>query len=101
LPCYEVNTISVVLKAADRALLEQAIKSIGLKYARSGGSLRVYTEEGTIDIMADAANTTAQCLPTLNRIRQQYSREVLKSAAQKFRWTASWKTQNRVTLRRY
>jgi hypothetical protein len=101
LPCYQVNTISVELKAADRDLLEQAIKSLGLSYVRSGSSLRVYTAAGVIAITADAATATEQDLPTVNRIRQQYSREVVNSAARKFRWAPSWKNENRVTLRRY
>ena len=101
MPCYQVNTISVELKAADRDLLEQALRTLGLSFHRTRDLVRVYAASGVIEITGDTASTTAQSLPTLNRIRQQYSREVIKAASTKYRWAASWKTPDRVTLRRY
>lgn len=106
MPCYQVNLLSVKIEAADKELLEKAIKKLGFSYVRD--KYNVFTINvsdsgvyGTIIIN----NTTARIKPglqkKLNEIKQAYSEQVIAAAAEEFSWTVTEDEEGQIVLRRY
>jgi len=92
MPCWEVNTMSVKIEAANKELLEKAAKAMGL-YIYNYGKERAY---GPILIQGD--------MPLLNRLKVEYSRQVVEKVAKAKGWTGSWMKNTEkptVKLRRY
>ena len=100
MPCYQVNLLSVEIKAADRDLLERALRSLKFKYTRIRDELIIRTPNGTITISGEQASLPASAQEELNRIKCAYSDVVIEEAAQRFNWTVS-EEDDMIVLRRY
>lgn len=102
MPCWEVNLISVGLKASNRDLLEQALKSLGYSYQRLGNDFRI----GSLTTIKGDTITGVD-INHINSIRRQYSIETVKQTAKKRGWVGAWrmtghqKAGNKVVLRKY
>lgn len=103
MPCDQVNTMSVEIKAADRELLETALKRLGLSYQRRGEQVIVYSAQGTITITGDNALLAESAQSTLNQIKDQYARVVVEEAATLYNWnlTMDEEAQGQLILRKY
>jgi len=92
MPCYSINTMSVDINATNRDLLESAIKSLGLRYDRSGNDFHVAVPAlGNIVISGAQAVINPDAQNTLNSIKVAYSKESIKKVAKAKGWTGSWK----------
>jgi hypothetical protein len=99
MPCYEVNRMSVEFNAENEQILSKAIKALGFSEAKTvGGWIRVAgSEAGRFCRITIKGNTAeiqndAQSVSMLNRLKRQYSKEIVSSIALKKGWTGAWKT---------
>ena len=98
MPCYESRTISVEFHAKHRAVLDDAIASLGWRVREmdngvlsvNGGWMTIYLEEGR-------AVTSSQS--DLNRLKVAYSKESLNRAAKRQGWQLKLKGQKGVLRR--
>ena len=91
MPCYRTQLMSVELKAADRDLLEQAIKSLGWGYQTQKSKEVFYCDNGII-VYADSVDVPISRQAHVNALKRQYSIEVVKAKAKAKGWTATWQT---------
>jgi hypothetical protein len=102
LPCYQINLISVDIAAANKDLLEEAIKALGLAYTRNGESFTITTPSGRITIEDGKATfSNAACQQWVNKMKQAYSFKTIEYVAKKYKFTMTTKPGNQITLRRY
>jgi hypothetical protein len=103
MPCYQVNTISLDFMAADLTLLQKAAAALGLKIGLLGSDLCLW-RNGTELPIATLRDNKAVCstanVATINKLRVQYSREVVNHAALKLGWQKTMKTDNKFLLRK-
>lgn len=89
MPCYSVSLMSVELKAADRDLLEQAIKALGWRYRRRE---HIFYCDNGLNIYTDNVEAPMGMNATINQLKRQYSIETVKAKAKAKGWTATWQT---------
>lgn len=103
MPCYSVNTVSLDFQAGDLALLQKAAAVLGLE-VRDLGSLGRDLRDRAGNTIATLRDNKAVCrsehVATVNKLRVQYSREILGHAALKLGWQKSMKTENKFLLRK-
>jgi len=105
MPCYQVNMISLELGAADRALLEAALKSLGLSMDETIDGLQIKTPDGCMTLsdgkvlMEDYMQDNLQ--PWVNRIKRAYAMKAVELVAKKYRMTVVKPGGSRMSLRRY
>ncbi|MFH0901556.1 MAG: hypothetical protein V2A73_13090 [Pseudomonadota bacterium] len=89
MPCWEVRTMSVEFKAKHHKLLKQAIEALGWTYESTAEGLKVKGSSWgtfTVDLASQKAEINSSQQSMLNRLKQQYSKEVLKQAAKLRGW---------------
>lgn len=86
MPCHQINLMSVELKIADRELFLRAVKALGLRFTEASTG-RVFIE-GRIDInfQKQTVNFPDFMADRVNKIKREYSKEVIKNVAKKKRW---------------
>jgi hypothetical protein len=101
-PCYEVNLISVDLKAADRTTLDAALQALGLKYTERNGEITIQTPSGRITVRNGQAEfTNSDCQSWVNKIKQAYSVKTVERISKRFKFNITTKPGNKMILRRY
>ena len=102
MPCYQVNTVSVDFQAGNLALLQKAAASLGLVVVEGALGREVRDCNGTV--IATLRDNIAVCRPehvaTLNKLRVQYSREIVNHACLKMGWQKVVKSDNKLLLRK-
>jgi hypothetical protein len=102
MPCYQVNTVSLDFQAGDLALLQKAIVVLGLEVRVQAGRREIVHRNG--DLVATLAQGKATCsaanVALVNKLRVQYSREIVGHAALKLGWQKVVKTENKLLLRK-
>ena len=91
MPCWEVRTMSVEFQAKHRKLLEQAIEALGWSWESIAGGVRVrmssvWRDCFTINLVTQKAEVQQNQQVSLNRLKQQYSKEALKRATKLRGW---------------
>lgn len=103
MPCYQVNTVSVDFQAGDLALLQKAAAVLGLTIVE-GGALGREVRDRNGGIIATLRDNKAVCrqehVATLNKLRVQYSREIVNHACLKMGWQKVVKSENKHLLRK-
>jgi len=90
----------VEFKAKHLDLLKKAIKVLGWSFESTAGRLRVKTADPawtsfTIDLVSQKAEIRTEQQPSLNQLKQQYSKEALKRAARLRGWQFKQQGQER------
>jgi hypothetical protein len=102
MPCYSVNTVSLDFQAGDLALLQKAAAALGLEVRALGDRREVVDRSG--NLVATLVKGKATCsqanVATVNKLRVQYSREIVNHASLKLGWQKSMKTENKFLLRK-
>ena len=102
MPCYQVNTVSLDFQAGDLSLLQKAAAVLGLEVRAAGAGRQIVDRSGAL--VATLAQGKATCsqanVATLNKLRVQYSREIVGHAALKLGWQKVVKTENKLLLRK-
>ena len=102
MPCYQVNTVSVDFQAGNLALLQKAANTLGLIVVDDGSLGRVVRDRSGVTVATlrdNKAICRAEQVATLNKLRVQYSREIVGYAALKLGWQKVVKTENKLLLR--
>ena len=103
MPCHQVNTVSLDFQAGDLALLEKAAKILGLTIldlASAGRQVRDRRGEPIAMLRDNKAICRSEHVATLNKLRVQYSREIVGHAALKLGWMKVVKSDNKLLLRK-
>ena len=101
MPCYEVNLVSVEISVANKDLLDEALKALGLTFNRNGEVLTIHTPSGTITICNGKAELEERSMPWLNKIKRTYSVKTVELVAKKYKFNINVKPNNRIILRKY
>jgi hypothetical protein len=102
MPCYSVNTVSLDFQAGDLGLLQKAAKALGLEVRVKADRREVVDRSG--NLIATLEKGKATCgqanVALVNKLRVQYSREIVGHAALKLGWQKTAKTENKFLLRK-
>jgi len=101
MPCFTVQRMSVKIEAADRDLLEAAIKRLGLSYIRDGNDFSI---KGISITRSQAWLESPAYQDKLNEIKRAYSQQVVHKTMMQKKWVGSWKstrTGAKITLKKY
>jgi hypothetical protein len=102
MPCYQVNTVSVDFQAGNLELLQKAAAVLGLE-VRAVADRREVVDRGG-NVVAALGGGKATCsqanVPLVNKLRVQYSREIVGHAALKLGWQKLVKSDNKLLLRK-
>ena len=103
MPCYSVNTVSLDFQAGDLTLLQKAVTALGL-VVTDGGSLGREVRDRNGGIVATLRDNKAVCrqehVTTLNKLRVQYTMEIVNHACLKMGWQKVVKSENKLLLRK-
>lgn len=102
MPCYTERRVTVELKVADKALLRQALATMGVRVVESGEVWMLYRENralgrfvgGQVEL-GYGVNATF-----VNDIKQAYSVQAVKQAARRFNWTVLSQKENEFLIQR-
>jgi hypothetical protein len=102
MPCYSVNTVSLDFQAGDLALLHKAAAALGLEVRAVGAGRQIVDRSGNpVATLVQGKATCSQANVTVvNKLRVQYSREIVGHAAVKLGWQKVVKTENKLLLRK-
>ena len=102
MPCYSVNTVSLDFQAGDLGLLQKAAAALGLEVRVRGDRSEVVDRAGNLvaTILQGKATCSSANVPIVNKLRVQYSREIVGHAALKLGWQKTAKTENKFLLRK-
>jgi hypothetical protein len=103
MPCYQVNTVSLDFQAGDLTLLQKAAKALGLTIldlSSAGRQVRDRRGEVIAALRDNKAVCRAEHVAILNKLRVQYSREIVGHTALKLGWQKVVKSENKLLLRK-
>src|SRR6185369_5437044 len=101
MPCYSVNTVSLDFQAGDLPLLQKAAAALGLYVNDRMDRVEVMHEGVLIATLIKGTATCTQAnVALVNKLRVQYSREIVGHAALKLGWQKVAKTDNKLILRK-
>ncbi len=102
MPCYSVNTMSLDFQAGDLGLLHKAAAALGLEVRVRADRREVVDRAGNlITTLVQGKATCSQAnVAVVNKLRVQYSREIVGHAALKLGWQKTMKTENKFLLRK-
>ena len=97
MPCYQVNTVSLDFQAGDQALLKKAAAALGLEV--SGNTV---TRKGTLVATLDQGKALCQQsdVPLVNKLRVEYSKQIVAHACLTLGWQKVVKTENKLQLKK-
>ena len=101
MPCYEVNLMSVSFNVQSKDLLLEALRSLELTHVVHGERIVVTGGRLDIDLKQGRVQLDRSEYNLLNKIKRQYSREVVKVVAQKKKWILKTQTSRKMEMRRY
>jgi hypothetical protein len=104
MPCYQVNVISVELKAENEAMLTAALETLGHQYVfNSDGSVTVRTNGGNILIKDGRAQFSyANGQADVNALKREYAKEGVKAVAKKYGFNIKTQSEsNKMELWKY
>ena len=100
MPCYSVNTVSLDFQAGELSLLQKAASALGLTVRAFADRREVLDRSG--NLVATLVQGKATCsqanVALVNKLRVQYSREIVGHAALKLGWQKSLKAENKYLL---
>ena len=102
MPCYSVNTVSLDFQAGDLALLQKAAAALSLAVNVRGDRRELMDREGKLiaTLVQGKATCSQANVALVNKLRVQYSREIVGQAALKLGWQKTMKTENKFLLRK-
>ena len=101
MPCYQVNTLSVDFVAGDLELLRKAAAVLGLTVEHRGAWRQLLKGGIPIAVLnGQKARCAAEQVATVNKLRVEYSRQIVGQAALKLGWQKVAKSDNQLILRK-
>jgi hypothetical protein len=102
MPCYQVNTVSLDFQAGNLELLQKAAAVLGLEVRALADRREVVDRSGNVVVMLVGGKATCSQanVPIVNKLRVQYSREIVGHAALKLGWIKVVQSDNKLLLRK-
>ena len=102
MPCYSVNTVSLDFQAGDLTLLKKAAGVMGLEVRDFSDRREIVDRAGNLIVtLAQGKATCSRAnVAVVNKLRVQYSREIVGHAALKLGWQKMVKSDNKLSLRK-
>jgi hypothetical protein len=102
MPCYQMNVVSLDFQAGDLGLLQKAAKVLGLEVRVRGDRREIVDRADNLvaTLTGGKATCTQANVAVVNKLRVQYSREIVGHAALKLGWQKTMKTENKLLLRK-
>jgi len=102
MPCYSVNTVSLDFQAGELTLLKNAAGVLGLEVRAFSDRREIVDRAGNLIVtLAQGKATCSQAnVALVNKLRVQYSREIVGHAALKLGWQKVVKSDNKLSLRK-
>jgi len=102
MPCYQTNVVSLDFQAGDLGLLKKAAAVIGLEIRVHADRREVVDRAGNLiaTLVGGKATCSQSNVAVVNKLRVQYSREIVGHAALKLGWQKTAKTENKFLLRK-
>src|SRR6185369_13419804 len=99
MPCYSVNTVSLDFQAGDLALLQKASAVLGLEVRVLGDRREIVDRAGSsiATLVQGKATCSDANVAVVNKLRVQYSREIVGHAALKLGWQKVVKAENKLS----
>ena len=103
IPCYSIRTYSVAFDASDFELLAKAATAIGGQYVQLDIKSKTLTfwHDGARATISGGQARVAEGATTVDKLRVEYSKTVLREAARRFRidLKPDAKNENQMTLK--
>jgi len=101
MPCYQVNTVSLDFQAGNLELLQKAAAVLGLE-VRTLADRREIVDRGNVvaTLVGGKATCSQANVAVVNKLRVQYSREIVGHAALKLGWQKVVRSDNKLLLRK-
>ena len=102
MPCYQVNTVSLDFQAGNLELLQRAAAVLGLEVRAIADRREVMDRGGNVvaRLVGGKATCSQASVAVVNKLRVQYSREIVGHAALKLGWMKVVKSDNKLLLRK-
>jgi hypothetical protein len=103
MPCYQINTISVVFKAKNKDVLEQTLKDLNFSFHTIDNVVTVLATNIVINLNTEEVKCRDYEFGEVNEIRRKYTENsIYKIAAAKKKkgWFLKKTAQNKLQLRR-
>ncbi len=102
MPCYSVNTVSLDFQAGDLNLLKKAAAALDLEVRTVADRRELLDRNGNVvaTLLQGKATCSQANVGVVNKLRVQYSREIVGHAALKLGWQKVVKTDNKLLLRK-
>jgi hypothetical protein len=102
MPCYQVNTVSLDFQAGNLDLLQKATAVLGLEVRAIADRREVVDRGGAVvaTLVGGKATCSQANVLIVNKLRVQYSREIVGHAALKLGWMKVVKSDNKLLLRK-
>lgn len=98
MPCYQINLIAVVFKVENIELLEKAAKSMGLTFQKVTDD---FYRIGSMDYDVRAERIKTYNQSDVNRLKREYSKQVINKSAKKYSWLMNKKSENKFQAVKY
>ena len=92
--------MSVDFQAGDLAALQKAAAVLGLTVVDKGAWRQLCRDGVPIAVLQKDKVSCAELVPTVNKLRVEYSRAIVNQAALKMGWQKVVKTENKLLLRK-
>ncbi len=102
MPCYSVNTVSLDFQAGDLNLLKKAAAALDLEVRTVADRRELLDRNGNVvaTLLQGKATCSQANVAVVNKLRVQYSREIVGHAALKLGWQKVVKTENKLLLKK-
>ena len=102
MPCYQVNAVSLDFQAGNLELLQKAAAVLGLAVRALADRREVVNRAGNVvaTVVGGKATCSQANVRIVNKLRVQYSREIVGHAALKLGWQKVVKSDNKLLLRK-
>jgi hypothetical protein len=102
MPCYQVNNVSLDFQAGSLDLLQKAAAVLGLEVRVIADRREVVDCGGAVvaTLVGGKATCAQANVAVVNKLRVQYSREIVGHAAVKLGWQKIVKSDNKLLLRK-
>lgn len=90
--------MSIEFKAQHFDILEDALKELGYRTVRGVDYVSFSTRNGTATVRDGRINIDERDRRMIDKIKQQYSREVIKKAASRYGWALKKNSENQFVV---
>jgi hypothetical protein len=100
MPCFTETRMEVDFKVRNFDLLEDAVKSLDYTVERGSDHISFYADHGRITIRDGSIDVDERDRHLINKLKQRYSREVIKTVTKRYGWALHETSKNKFLARK-